>query len=117
MPISCKKLAIKNRLKNQLYSSDEGYDQKKYHEMKKASYIGKSTETYYQKYGPSAIYTKAAKCSLPINKYFTQTESDVTINTEINSNILIQENLKEELVESIQDKNDILASEASEENS
>ncbi|CAG8574203.1 9534_t:CDS:2 [Diversispora eburnea] len=65
----------------------------------------------------TGIYTKAEKGSLPINKYFTQMESGVTINTEINSNILIQENLEEELVESIQDKNDISASEASEEKS
>ena len=66
-------------------SSDESYNQKVLKlgdisfvwtetddEKRKAPYLGNSTATYYRKHGPSGIYTKAAKGSLPITQYFTK---------------------------------------------
>ncbi|RHZ76726.1 hypothetical protein Glove_194g52 [Diversispora epigaea] len=125
MPNSRKKLAAKNRLKNQSRnknsgqflpqysdneeseynsdseyspdSSDEDYNQRilklgeitfikpdttEIKKTKKAPYIGNSTATYYRKYGPSGIFTKAAEGSSSINQYFTQKESNIAIETE-----------------------------------
>ena len=44
---------------------------------KKAPYIEKSTATHYWKYRPSGIYTKAAKSSLSITKYYIKSASQI----------------------------------------
>ena len=62
-------------------------------DKKKALYIGNSTASYYRKYGPSGVYTKAAKDSLPITQYFTKQH----IQKEPESNENLNEKLNEEL--------------------
>ena len=62
-------------------------------DKKKASYTRNSTASYYRKYGPSGVYTKAAKDSLPITQYFTKQH----IQKESESNKNLNEKLNEEL--------------------
>ena len=67
---------------------------------KKASYTGNSTASYYRKYGPSGVYTKAAKDSLPITQYFTKQH----IQKESESNENLNEKLNEKLSKESNDK-------------
>jgi hypothetical protein len=55
---------------------------------KRAPYLGKSTATYYRKYGPSGKYTKAASGSLPLTQFFAPVSVDLNVNETIEHNNL-----------------------------
>src|SRR5207302_960907 len=73
----------------------------------------KSTATHYQKHGPSGLYIKAAKGSLPITEYYTKPASQMESEAATGSSNILElkeaesvDILESEESESAQDKQD-----------